>query len=526
VKKIFKREYMLIAHVRKNNDGTWAEPQALENHLANTAKTAEEFAAQFSSADWAKAAAMLHDLGKSTAAWQEYLCKKSGYGKEDDAEESAGRLDHSIIGAQYSEEFFGKGVGRILAYCIAGHHAGLPDCHSDETGGQSALLFRLKNAKTDEVDQDLKNRLSIVPLSKPPWKFETNKSLDLSLWIRMLFSCLVDADFLDTETYMDCDKADNRGGFLAISDILARFNTYMSAKVKGAERTKVNEIRNSVLADCRKAATMVPGIFSLNVPTGGGKTLSSLAFALEHAVEYGMDRIIYVIPYTSIIEQNAEVFRDAVGNDQVVEHHSNIDENDSSLQSCLAAENWDAPVIVTTSVQFFESLFAAKTSRCRKLHNIVNSVIVLDEAQLVPIEYLQPILETMRLLTQHYNVSFVISTATQPAFESKEYLKGFPAGSMREIITNVPKLYKDLQRVKVEPINWGEHKSFEELAHELANEERVLCVVSDRKSCRDLYRIMPEGTFHLSALMCGQHRSDTIKEIINPAIIDAQVKLT
>jgi CRISPR-associated endonuclease/helicase Cas3 len=230
-----------------------------------------------------------------------------------------------------------------------------------------------------------------------------------------------------------------------------------------------------------------------------------------------MDRIIYVIPYTSIIEQNADVFRKALGDDQVVEHHASLDEDDSTTKSRLAAENWDAPVIVTTSVQFFESLFAARTSRCRKLHNIVNSIVVLDEAQLVPVEYLTPIIQTIELLKRHYKVTFVISTATQPAFESRpdfKDFKGLPGGSIHEIISNVPKLYRELKRVNVEtPTDWQNAQTWESIAKELVAEPRALCVVSDRKSCRELHRLMPKGTYHLSALMCGQHRSDIIAEI-------------
>jgi CRISPR-associated endonuclease/helicase Cas3 len=241
----------------------------------------------------------------------------------------------------------------------------------------------------------------------------------MSLWIRMLFSCLVDADFLDTESYMSPQKKTDRGAYQPLSELLGRFNEHMAEMTKAAldvADTAVNRARQQVLADCRAAAQLEPGLFSLTVPTGGGKTLSSMAFALEHAMKYGKERVIYVIPYTSIIEQNADVFRMALGNDQVVEHHSNLDDDDSTSRSRLAAENWDAPIIVTTSVQFFESLFAARTSRCRKLHNIANSVVILDEAQLVPVEYLEPILAAMKLLCEHYKVSFVICTATQPVF--------------------------------------------------------------------------------------------------------------
>ncbi len=220
------------------------------------------------------------------------------------------------------------------------------------------------------------------------------------------------------------------------------------------------------------------------------------------------------------------MFRQAVGDDQVIEHHSNLDGDDSTSKARLSAENWDAPVIVTTSVQFFESLFAAKPGRCRKLHNIVESVVVLDEAQLVPTEYLAPILQTMDLLSRRYRVTFVISTATQPAFESREGFKGLPKDSVREIINDVPRLYTNLKRVEVEtPKDWEKTISWEDLSTELLKEERVLCVVSDRKSCRNLHKLMPKGTYHLSALMCGQHRNEIISEIKQKLKEEAPVRV-
>jgi len=335
----------------------------------------------------------------------------------------------------------------------------------------------------------------------------------------MLYSSLVDADFLDTESYMDNDRAGNRGGYCTMPELLERFNQFIEQLENTSEDTRVNQIRRDVRKKCMQMARERQGIFSLSVPTGGGKTLSSLAFGLKHAHEHNLERIIYVIPFTSIIEQNADVLRSAVDEDQVVEHHSSLDENDSTPKSRLASENWDAPVIVTTSVQFFESLFAAKSSRCRKLHNIVNSVVIFDEAQLVPVEYLNPILETMQLLVDHYNVSLVISTATQPAFR-EHVIDGKPFKGLRDITeimgdrNDVKFLYDSLKRVNIElPEDLHTTSSWEEIAAELKQHEQILCIVSDRKSCRELHGLMPEGTFHLSGLMCGQHRSEVIEKI-------------
>lgn len=500
------------AHVKINADGSWSEPQYLDEHLIKTSELAGCFAKVFNSESWGRAAGLCHDIGKSTNEWQEYLCKSSGMIDEETHDTiNKRKIDHSSPSAKLAEIFFGTARGRILSYCIAGHHAGLPDYY----GSQSSLKFRIQNTSITNIREEATKILKEVNDFTPPWGFERH-GLDLSLWIRMIFSCLVDADFLDTEEYMDDEKASLRCGYLPISKILGRFNSYIDDIIRTANingETRVNKARRRVLEDCRKAAQLEPGFFSLTVPTGGGKTLSSMAFALEHSVKYGKQRIIYVIPYTSIIEQNADVFRAAIGSDQVIEHHSNLDEENSTLRSKLAAENWDAPIIVTTSVQFFESLFAAKPSRCRKLHNIANSVVILDEAQLVPIEFLGPILSTMKLLVDHYKVTFVICTATKPAFEERDDFKGLPQGCIREIVQDVPRLYSELRRVDVPPIDTKTPKNWEQIAEELSAFDRVLCIVSDRKSCRELYRLMPEGTYHLSALMCAQHRSDIIREI-------------
>jgi len=503
-----------IAHVRKLENGQWDEPQLLETHLKETAGLAGKFAAEFSSREWGYILGISHDIAKGKPEWQNYFYLKSGY-DEDVSSETSGKIEHSGSSAKLAEEIFGKQIGRFLSYSIAGHHAGLPDW----LGSQASLAFRLQNSSTNEISNEFKALLNVISLKNPPWKFN-NTGIDISLWIRMLFSSLIDADRLNTEKYMNPEQSKEREGYSGISELHKRFNEFMETKTKKPQifyDKQVFEARQQVLADCRKAAEINCSLFSLTVPTGGGKTLSSMAFALKHAELYDKKRIIYVIPYTSIIEQNAQVFNEVFGDDEIVEHHSSLDDDETTIRSRLATENWDAPIIVTTSVQFFESLFAAKTSRCRKLHNIANSVIILDEAQLIPTDYLEPILESMHLLTEHYKVTFVICTATQPVFEKQKefpHFPGLPEGSVKEIIQDVFGLYKNLERVKVElpsdvsvPVEW------KNLAEELSGYDQVLCVVSDRKSCRELHALMPKGTYHLSALMCAQHRSDVILEI-------------
>jgi CRISPR-associated endonuclease/helicase Cas3 len=349
-------------------------------------------------------------------------------------------------------------------------------------------------------------------------------SRGFALWLRMLFSCLVDADFLDTEAYMDPHKGTKRGNWPTLEELHTAFDAYMADKARGAEDTDVNRARAIVLAQSRAKAAEAPGLFSLTVPTGGGKTLSSLAFALEHAKKYEKRRIIYVIPYTSIIEQTADVFRTAfaaAGEDVLIEHHSNAeaDPKQENSRSRLATENWDAPVIITTSVQFFESLFAAKTTRCRKLHNICNSIVVLDEAQLLPAEFLQPILDVLNLLSKHYGVTVVLSTATQPALatvndylDPKKHINGLD--NVREIIADPDALYKALERVHVVlPAEMSKHETWEDVASRISTYESVLAIVNTRKDARELHSLLPKGTLHLSALMCGAHRSAMIADI-------------
>lgn len=509
-----------IAHVRRDDDETWASPHLLSEHLTGTAKLAKAFSARFNSGEWGEAAGLAHDAGKGRMAWQKYLKTKSGYGFDEEAhlEGKKGKISHAIHGAKAVEELYGKGIGRVLSYCIAGHHAGLQDWSGAEGAGQTSLQYQETQLKdTSDIEAWVINNMRSAKPTSPPWNFTSG--LDMSLWIRMLYSSLVDADFLDTEAYMDSGKADDRGDYLTIQDLLERFNQFIKRLDETSEDTPINKIRRDIRSRCVRAANNQQGSFSLTVPTGGGKTLSSLAFALEHAKVHSLHRIIYVIPYTSIIEQNADVFRSAVGKDQVVEHHSSLNEDDDTVKSRLATENWDAPIIVTTSVQFFESLFAAKSSRCRKLHNIVKSVVILDEAQLVPVEYLEPLLETMQLLTEHYNVTFVISTATQPAF-GERLIDGKQFSGLKDIREimgdeqDVNIMYDSFKRYRVQfPQEFNTQSSWKEIAEELNEYEQVLCVVSDRKSCRELHQLMPAGTYHLSALMCGQHRSEKIREI-------------
>ncbi len=501
-----------LAHVRRNDDGSFAIHH-LEDHLRAVADLAGDFASSFGQAEWGRLAGLWHDLGKYSAAFQSYIARESGFDQEAHIEGAKGRVNHSSAGALHAVEKLG-GKGRLLAYLIAGHHAGLPDWYSDEHA-LASLSQRLEDRQYLEAIFDVTIPTDVQDPADAPSSKPLGGEAGLAIWLRMLFSCLVDSDFLDTERFMDGEKSLARGQFSSLETLLDKLDKHTSRLTADAMPTHVNRVRAEVLRQCRERASDLPGIFSLTVPTGGGKTLSSVAFALRHAVHHKKQRIIYVIPYTSIIEQTAGIFRGIFGSN-IVEHHSNLDPEQETAKSRLATENWDAPVIVTTNVQFFESLFAARTSSCRKLHNIVNSVVVLDEAQLLNPDFLQPILDIMNLLTQHYGVTFVLSTATQPALNSREGFGWTFRGlnGAHEIMADPDALYRDLERVRVEmPADFQARRGWDEVAAELTTHESVLAVVNTRRDCRELHRLMPEGAIHLSAAMCGEHRSQAIEGI-------------
>jgi CRISPR-associated endonuclease/helicase Cas3 len=500
----------------------------LTEHLLRVARLAGDNARAFNAEAWGILAGQWHDLGKFRPGFQTYIRQVGGLEAHIEGKLGGREKTHSAAGALWAIQSLsdahgpqGRLAARVFAYLIASHHAGLYDwdggldARLSEEDSNTEFLEALKANPSSEI----LDASGFVPdLSQIP-----GGSAGFALWVRMLFSCLVDADFLDTEAYFEQQRPQQRAGFPELGALLPAFDAHMKELALHAHLSNVNTLRADILRQCRDKAALSPGVFSLTVPTGGGKTLSSLAFALSHAVQHKKRRIIYAIPYTSIIEQTAEVFREvfkALGDEVLIEHHSqaDADEKAETARSRLASENWDAPLIVTTNVQLFESLFAAKTSRCRKLHNIAGSVIVLDEAQQLPPEFLQPILDVLKLLVKHYGVTVVLCTATQPALSSTRYfdanrnLRGLD--NVREIIDDPDALYAQLKRVNVElPPDWNTSLTWESVAQSLQQEDCVLAIVNTRKAARELHRLMPPGTLHLSALMCGAHRSDVIKQI-------------
>ena len=476
----------------------------LEGHLLETASLAERFAAIFGAGEWAKVAGKWHDLGKYSKKFQKKLTK-----------DPLIRVDHSTAGAQYAVKHLPKPQGYLIAWLIAGHHTGLPDWSSAD-GGRSALQERL-----DKQIEPFEEIMSENIIDKEV-ELRTPKINDPALWVRMLFSALVDADFLDTEAFFDQERSSIRGSYPTIESLQKMFETYITELQAKSAQTPLNRLRSEILEICIKEGQRLGnGIYTLTVPTGGGKTLSSMAFALNHALNQNKKRIIYVIPYTSIIEQNANVYRE-IFEDAVVEHHSQFapdeDENSGYLRAKLAAENWDAPIIVTTTVQFFESLFAAKPSRCRKLHNIADSVVIVDEVQTLPSSMLQPIADKINELNKNFGVTFLLCSATQPAFESFELPEIEFRGIRieKELMPDPEALSHSLHRTS---ILWEDKtpKSYEEVADEVLRKSKsALIVLNTRKRAKQLYDVFLEKgatVMHLSANMCGEHRSRWIERI-------------
>lgn len=487
------------------------EWEDLIDHLESTAQLAADNAEPFGCSAAARAAAYAHDGGKATKAFQARLagCPE--------------RVDHSTLGAQLIFRRYSKkdsSLAKLLAFPVAGHHCGLPD--GGTLADTTSLSYRLKKALPEPIDPEVEAELiSRLPASVDLPSWHKNSGFTSAFLIRMLYSCLTDADFLETERFMEPDKFSTRGSADDIKSLHSRFSSFISSLQSRGKLSSVNRIRTRVYNDCIAAVTGAPkGAFSMTVPTGGGKTYASFGTGVTHAEENDMRRIIYVIPYTSIIEQTGDALRRAVGDAAVLEHHSNFDalkkaDAEQARKWDLAAENWDAPVVVTTSVQFYESLFGNKPGACRKLHNIANSVIILDEAQMIPVEYLKPILTALGELIVHYGCSVILCTATQP--EIGEYLPVIDPSTgerlaIRELVPDPAALQDELKRVKVQ---YCGELSDKDVVKRMMGKEQALAIVNTRRHALAIYNALPKdgSSFHLSSAMCPAHRKQVLSEI-------------
>lgn len=481
-----------LAH--RSSDG---REQTVLEHLESTAELCASFADRFGAKEQGRFIGLAHDIGKCSDEFQLRL--------------RGGKIvDHASAGALECAKAAPDAVW--AASCVAGHHGGLQDVGNPQIdlSGDPTLYGRLRSAVEGKIP---KYTMPLSLQAPPPLTHYGKDMLTDSFLTRMLYSCLVDADYLDTERFMD-GKTEKSPKYDSLPALLEKLEQKVAPWWDA--KTDLNRERCKILQACMEGGSRSKGLFTLTVPTGGGKTISSMAFALRHAIAHGMDRIIYVIPYTSIIEQNAAVFREIFGDENVIEHHSNAgfelsDQSDETDYHKLhAVENWDAPIIVTTSVQFFESMYANRSSKCRKLHNIANSVLIFDEAQMLPPAHLRPCVAAIAQMVSVFGATAVLCTATQPVLNDL-FAEYAPSFTPRELCPLSADAFSRFRRVSFR--NAGELSS-ENLKEQLVEQTQALCIVNSRASAREVYLSLPEeGRYHLSTLMVPSHRRAVLCEI-------------
>ena len=490
-------EKQYYAHVKQDDVTGKLQYQTVAEHLHGTAELCKRFAADFDAAADGEFVGSTHDTGKCTDAFQDRLLRNGR------------KVDHATAGAILC----GQRGQTFSALCVAGHHSGLQNFGNPklDRAGDPTFCGRIKKGTAEHYLERCGSSGITLPDSTPAGPAAKDK-LGISSWIRMLYSCLVDADFLDTEQFMSGSRG--RGQYDSLETLLQRLQAHIAPWQ--SPTSDLNRLRCQMLNACIQGADRPRGIYTLTVPTGGGKTVASLAFALHHAVKHGMRRVVYVVPYTSIIEQNAAVFRSILGDRNVLEHHSGVqfDLSDGAppeeIQKSLATENWDMPVVVTTAVQFFESLYANRSSKCRKLHNLANSVIIFDEAQMLPLAHLRPCVAAMGALAEQFRSTVVLCTATQPSLNDlmRQYA---PSCSITELCPQTPELSRRFCRVS---FRQADVLTDDALAEQLAAHSQVLCIVNSRKAAQSIFSKLPAtGSYHLSTLMVPAQRGKLLDEI-------------
>lgn len=550
-----------IAHVREKDNAI----QILENHLLGVAYLSQQAATKIGLSEAGELIGLLHDLGKYSYQFQQYIGSATGCINPDeddyiDAKGLKGTIDHSTAGAQaiwYALSKQGQSesiTAQILALCIASHHSGLIDCIEATPKATVWDKFSGRMKKPEDrahlqevlskMDGDIRQRFqqliesptlhtsvinTLVDINKKNQGSALTVSFKQGLLIRLLFSCLIDADRVDSADFESPVAAQKRlnGRYTAFSTLIDRLET----KLAGFNaHTNVNKIRKQISDHCLQRANSKPSIFTLSVPTGGGKTLASLRFALNHAKEHGLERIIYIIPFTSIIDQNAEETRKILephgSGDEgniVLEHHSNLTPEEQTWKTKILSENWDAPVVYTTMVQFLETLFGSGTRGARRMHQLSKSVLIFDEIQTLPINCVHLFNNAIHFLVDHCGSSVVLCTATQPLLNEVDQKKGrIELAPDSEMMPEVKELFADLRRVDVfnkqkEVGGW----SFDEIA-ELAVTEcnemgSCLVIVNTKNAAQDIFILCKQRTevpvFHLSTSMCPAHRKAVLSQV-------------
>jgi len=555
-----------IAHRRK--DG---EEQSLVRHLIETAQLAESISAKLGLPEIGKIIGLLHDFGKASNLFQGYLRSKQGLISPDEdgyVDAQRGEVDHSTAGAQLAFEKLasrgqeGKILAQFLALAIASHHSGLIDCLKPDGFNEFERRIIKKDNLTHLVEArsklpDIEKQLDVILAQPIEQQFfeklfrqmkEPNDSAETmcfkhGLLARFLLGCVLEADRLNTADFENPDNEEirNYGKYVPwerlIERLEAKYAEYSqeTAKMKtGSRAWEVNQLRAQVAQACLEAAQKPKGVYQLTVPTGGGKTEASLRFALHHAQAHGMDRVFYIVPYTTIIDQNADKVREILEKPEerdkvVLEHHSNLTPDKETRRHNLLAENWDAPIVFTTQVQFLEALFGSGTRDPRRMHQLANSVIILDEVQTVPIKIVHMLNAALRFLTHDCGATVVLCTATQPPLDKlpENPYRALTIQPEQKIIQNEAELFEKLKRVEVH----DERKpggltnaEIADLAQKALDEKgSVLIVVNTRASAQALYQAIKDrnlgaALYHLSTNMCPAHRKDVLDNKIKPKL--------
>ncbi len=549
-----------IAHVRASDK----TEQSVANHLLEVAEIAKQLATKINVPEAGELIGLLHDFGKYSQSFQNYI--QSGTGLIDPDSEAfvnagalKGKIDHSTAGAQWIWQVLSKDgknsgrnlCGQILALCVASHHSGLIDCLKPEGANGFNERINKEDVKShlaeckqnaDPIISEQAQRLadkSLMMAMLTQIKLlmqneqhgqeisDTIKHFYIGFWTRFLFSCLIDADRINSADFETPNNASYRNKVVAWDTAIERLEIFL--KAQQINKSPINDIRNNISNTCKNRAQDAQGIYTLTVPTGGGKTYASLRYALHHAKKHGLERIIYIIPYTSIIEQNASAIRNVLeqhGDEYpwVLEHHSNLEPENQTWHSKLAAENWDAPIVLTTMVQFLETLFSGGTRGVRRLHQLANSVIIFDEIQSLPINCTHLFCNALNFLSAYAKTTAVLCTATQPVLDQlhSSHKGQLLIPKQNELIAEVCELFEQLKRVEIKNKTKAEGWSLDEIAElalsEFKDKGNCLVIVNTKAWAQALYQqsaetVGEDSLFHLSTHQCSAHRSELFKKM-------------